>query len=158
MAALSTLFRIKERYQSRQMWLDDYLVILPMTVIIVYCIIPWILPSVSPGAVILKIILLFTDISSLIIKIPGQPSFRITVTLGPPFCSRLQSFGESMNCLLDFSGSCRHPSLQVLSNMFHVIICKNIPPGEAKPCSHSFHCLVFRSAVLHLHGSGCSSL
>jgi hypothetical protein len=62
MAALSTIFRLRERYQTRQMWLDDYLVILPMTVDIVYCIIPWILPSVSPGEVNLTIILHFIEL------------------------------------------------------------------------------------------------
>ncbi|KAF5327107.1 hypothetical protein D9619_004524 [Psilocybe cf. subviscida] len=47
-AILSTLLRIRTRYKSQRMWLDDYLVIVPMTVDFIYCISPWALPLLSP--------------------------------------------------------------------------------------------------------------
>ncbi|KAF5326705.1 hypothetical protein D9619_004497 [Psilocybe cf. subviscida] len=47
-AILSTLIRIRTRYKSRQMWLDDYLVMIPMAADFVFCISPWAIPSLTP--------------------------------------------------------------------------------------------------------------
>ena len=128
------------------MWLDDYLIILPMTVIIVYCIIPWILPSVAPGEHNLMIIFFPLTSTFLIIKIPGQ-SIQMTMTLGRVTCSLLQSFGKSTNCLAIFTTQFAFHLSRFSRICFMLSIARILPLG--KPSRSRILLIAWFFAVLY---------